>query len=224
MADIWFSLQRYWTRIERNTRLADAVWFLAVFFFMALSCCLYWFPANRTFSPAVSICLSKQCSFLLFIPGGRKEADDCLNAFLHPLIQQNWSGMGSSCAVCFTLKRAPNDAISCGWNGLHSSNRSRWSQNRCQRVLWVSGCSNYLTFCTRPRLSMANCLCLNNESKRQPAVFRESLFIFVRHCPVCFMEYSPEHHTGFFKGHLWVSWFTMCQRTACQHATHVQLK
>lgn len=191
---------------------------------MALPWCLYWFPANLTFSPAVAICLSKQCSFPLFIPGGRKEADDCLNAFLHPLIQQYWSGMGSSCAVCFTLKRAPNDAISCGWNGLRSSNRSRWSQNRCQRVLRVSGCRNYLTFCTRPRLSMANCLCLNNESKRQLAVVRASLFIFVRHCPVCFMEYSPEHHTGFFMGYLWVSWFKMCQRTACQHATHVQLK
>lgn len=79
------------------------------------------------------------------------------------------------------------------------------------RGIGASVCCGFLAagitshFAHVPVLSMANCLCLNSESKRQLAVFGASLFIFVRHCPVCSMEYSPEHHTGSFMGYLWVS-------------------
>lgn len=85
-------------------------------------------------------------------------------------------------------------------------------------ALLVSGRRITSTFCTRLCLPMANCLRLNNECKRQL-----TSLVFVHHCRIWSvrkLSRTPPLDLGDICGSVNSK---LCQRSACKHATHVQL-
>lgn len=85
-------------------------------------------------------------------------------------------------------------------------------------ALLVSGRRITSTFCARLRLPMANCRRLNNERKRQL-----TSLVFVHHCRIWSvgkLSRTPPLDLGDIFGSVKSK---LCQRSACQHATHVQL-
>lgn len=85
-------------------------------------------------------------------------------------------------------------------------------------ALLVSGRRITSTFCTRLCLPMANCLRLNNERKRQL-----TSLVFVHHCRIWSvrkLSRTPPLDLGDICGSVNSK---LCQRSACKHATHVQL-
>lgn len=96
------------------------------------------------------------------------------------------------------------------------------------RRIGASVCCGFLAagitshFAHVPVFVMANCLCLNNESKRQETGCVQSKFIYF--CSplskYCFMEYSPEHHTGFFFYGLFVGQLIQDVSKNCMSTCH----